>query len=532
MPHHVVVDGSNIATEGRSMPSLAQLNEAVLAFIAEHPDWLVTVVVDATFGHRIDPSEVKEFDAAVANNEIVAPPAGAVGRGDAFVLSIAHKVGATILSNDSYQEFHGQYDWLFGGERLIGGKPVPHIGWVFVPRVPVRGPISRQAMKDAKRKKAKDADTVRIGSPEASRPMPVPTAPPPGPAGGKAKDKDAPKDGGKGKKHDKAHDKPHDRKGEKKGDKKGGRGDAPDAVRAQVDPASAAPKAPTGSMPVNDLMPFLTFVEHHPVGSSVNAIVESYSSHGAYVRIGDVLGYVPLRAMADPAPRSAREFVKLGESMTLVVESYAPARRSIDLATPAMATSAAPLVASRPSRPARRRTDADATPTTTEAAPAAVPTSSDDIGAAASPKPVRKAAAKRASATPAVDAPTAPTPAEPAPARVGRATKRTAAPSPSVTDVEMPAPARSRRKPATATAPPATVTVTAKGTRTRRSSSAEAPTEPATSAPPTKPARGRRSASPVDAGTMTEPAAQPAPSPAKRARAPRATRVVDDGGAS
>ena len=29
--HHVVVDGSNIATEGRSLPSLAQLNEAVLS---------------------------------------------------------------------------------------------------------------------------------------------------------------------------------------------------------------------------------------------------------------------------------------------------------------------------------------------------------------------------------------------------------------------------------------------------------------------------------------------------------------------
>ena len=44
------------------MPSLKQLNEAVLAFIAENPDALITVVVDATFGHRIDASEVKEFD--------------------------------------------------------------------------------------------------------------------------------------------------------------------------------------------------------------------------------------------------------------------------------------------------------------------------------------------------------------------------------------------------------------------------------------------------------------------------------------
>ena len=52
-PQHVVVDGSNIATEGRSMPSLAQLNEAVNSYIADHPGVTVTVVVDATFGHRI-----------------------------------------------------------------------------------------------------------------------------------------------------------------------------------------------------------------------------------------------------------------------------------------------------------------------------------------------------------------------------------------------------------------------------------------------------------------------------------------------
>ena len=189
MPHHVVVDGSNIATEGRTHPSLQQLNDAVMAYLAEHPKVLVTVVVDATFGHRIDPKEVAEFDAAVANNELVAPPAGAIGRGDAFVLSIANKARATILSNDSFQEFHGQYAWLFDEGRLVGGKPVPHVGWVFVDRLPVRGPTSRKAMSEAKRRSsAKPADeTVRVGSPEASKPMPVPKAPPPGPRKAAAK---------------------------------------------------------------------------------------------------------------------------------------------------------------------------------------------------------------------------------------------------------------------------------------------------------------------------------------------------------
>src|SRR6476659_6962387 len=175
MPRHVVVDGSNLATEGRATPSLKQLNEAVMAYMSENPDALITVVVYATFGHRIDSKEVAEFDAAVSNNEIVAPPAGAIGRGDAFVLSIANKVNASILSNDSYQEFHGQYKWLFDEGRLIGGKPVPHIGWVFVNRLPVRGPTSRKAVSEAKRTRGAkpDGGVVRQGSAEANKPMPV-----------------------------------------------------------------------------------------------------------------------------------------------------------------------------------------------------------------------------------------------------------------------------------------------------------------------------------------------------------------------
>src|SRR5688572_7428001 len=171
--HRVVLDGSNIATEGRSLPSLVQLDEAVRAYRDEHPDAEIIVVVDATFAHRIDDSERAMFEEAAAHNELVYPPAGAIGRGDAFLLRIADKTDAVVLSNDSFQEFHGEFEWLFTKGRLIGGTPVPGVGWIFVPRTPVRGPKSREAVKEAKRGKA------RIGSKEASLPMPVPKAPPP-----------------------------------------------------------------------------------------------------------------------------------------------------------------------------------------------------------------------------------------------------------------------------------------------------------------------------------------------------------------
>jgi hypothetical protein len=380
-PSHVVVDGSNIATEGRSQPSLVQLNEAVMSFMEEYPDAAVTVVVDATFGHRIDKKEAKEFEEGIANNELVAPPAGAVGRGDAFVLAIAQKSNAAILSNDSFQEFHGDYDWLFDEGRLIGGKPVPHVGWVFVNRSPVRGPVSRKATggKGAKRGSKKEKPESKRGgrkaSEAASQPMPVPKSPPPGRT-------------------------------------------ADDESRDDDDRAAARSSAPKGGEAVNELMPFLEFVEHHPVGTSVNGTVESYSSHGAYISIGEngVRGYVPLRLMADPPPTSARKVMKIGESVTLVVVSFAPLRRSIDCAMPDMAQAAiaaaqqeqeaeraAEESEARPARkrPTKKRAASEETPEAEAEKPAGKKRAAKKAPAkktAAKKTPAKKSAAKKAPA--------------------------------------------------------------------------------------------------------------------------------------
>jgi hypothetical protein len=82
---------------------------------------------------------------------MITPPAGAVGRGDGFILRIAEKSGAVVLSNDSFQEFHAERPWLFEPGRLIGGKPVPGVGWIFTPRTPVRGARSRSVTGRSRR---------------------------------------------------------------------------------------------------------------------------------------------------------------------------------------------------------------------------------------------------------------------------------------------------------------------------------------------------------------------------------------------
>lgn len=392
-PEHVVVDGSNIATEGRSLPSLEQLHEAVMSFMDEHPDTTITVVVDATFGHRIEKKEVKEFEEGISNNELVAPPAGAIGRGDAFVLSIAQKAHASILSNDSFQEFHADYEWLFDEGRLIGGKPVPHVGWVFVNRSPVRGPVSRKVTQGSKSKSSSRRGSKqtsggssrgdRSANRSANEPMPVPTSPPPGPP-----------------------------------------------TRSEEPEPAARKASPRGGDPVNELLPFLEFVEHHPVGTSINGTVESYSSHGAYIAIGDqgVRGYVPLRLMASPAPTSARKVMRLGESVTLVVVSFAAARRSIDCAVPDMAEAA---IADAQDEADDRREDSQIDEPATKKAPAkkAVankPAVKKDSAkktsakrAAAKKTPAKKAPAKRATAKKAAakKAPARKAPARKAPAK-------------------------------------------------------------------------------------------------------------------
>ena len=301
---HVVVDGSNIATEGRSLPSLKQLDEAVREFLIENPDDVVTVVVDATFGHRISPDERDLFEEAEGGGEIVSPPAGAIGRGDAFLLRVADRVGAVVLSNDSFQEFHGEYEWLFDKGRLIGGKPVPGVGWIFTPRTPVRGPKSRESVKEAKRKRHADRATEAQES---------------------------------------GLDMAAERSRGYVGERKLQRAIAA-AVEEAVEPAKGGRKRRRRrrgseglSEPLNEPLKFITFIAANQLGDEVEGTVEEFSSHGAFVSVDGARCYVPLSAMSRVAPRSAREVLRKGERRAFVVQAFDAMRRGIELALPGFA---------------------------------------------------------------------------------------------------------------------------------------------------------------------------------------------------
>ncbi len=311
---HVVVDGSNIATEGRTTPSLRQLDDAVTTFMEEHQVDTITVVVDATFPNRIDQSERAEFEAALLAGELVTPPAGTIGRGDAFILQVAEKVDATVLSNDSFQELHATRPWIFDEGRLIGGKPVPGVGWVFSLRTPVRGPVSRRTTREA-RSKDRPRPPVERESVEQTD----------GRSGRR-----------RGSRSNGAADASTDTRDQRRGAQR-----STDATRnanntnntnnteSRGDRRGASRKP---SEPLNEPLHFLEFVSEHPIGSTLQGTVESFSSHGAYVRVGNARCYSPLKLLGDPAPRTARDVLRLGDEHTFAVFSIDTPRRGIDLA--------------------------------------------------------------------------------------------------------------------------------------------------------------------------------------------------------
>ena len=308
----VVVDGSNIATEGRVTPSLAQLDEAVRAYIEENPGADVIVVVDATFEHRVPASERAAFGEAILAGEVVTPPAGAIGRGDAFILKIADRIDAVVLSNDSFQEFQEEYPWLFDEGRLVGGKPVRGVGWVFTTRLPVRSPkVLRQAKKAAKatvepaaKRAAKKAPAKAAASPaKAPAKRAAKTAPPPvAPAGPTAK--------------------------------RAAKKSTPPAPEAAPEPAVALRR---GRHPVNPEPEFTRFLAAHRIGAKLTGEVVTFTSHGAVVTVevrggGRVECYAPTASLGSPPPARARDVLSRGERHAFRLVAVDPERRIAELA--------------------------------------------------------------------------------------------------------------------------------------------------------------------------------------------------------
>ena len=369
----VVVDGSNMATEGRSDPSLAQLDEVLRAFRAENPRAELIVVADATFAHRVAASERSRFHERESEGTIVTPPAGAIGRGDAFILKIADRITGVVLSNDSFQEFHHLYPWLFDEGRLIGGKPVPGVGWIFTPRLPVRGAKSVRAAKKAALAAAPPTPaepvpaaparrTSRRRSPEppveAVAAEPVPAAPAKRASRSRTSTPAEPAPAAPAKRASRSRTSTPAEPAPAAPARRTSRRRSPEPVAVEPVPAAPArrtsrrrsPEPPVEAVPsaprsqrrehgaVNDERAFAALVAAVPVGAEVDGTVRSFTSHGAVVDVrvngADVECYAPTALLGDPAPARAREVLTRGEVRRFRLISVDPVRRIGEVGLP------------------------------------------------------------------------------------------------------------------------------------------------------------------------------------------------------
>jgi ribosomal protein S1 len=331
----VVVDGSNFATEGRVTPSLAQLDEAVRAFIDEHPNAEVIVVADASFEHRVAPNERARFKGAELAGEIVTPPAGAIGRGDAFILKIADRIKGVVLSNDSFQEFHDDYPWLFDEGRLIGGKPVKGVGWVFTPRLPVRNIKTSRPVKKLSvtlSDGAKPSIGTTLTPVKSTRAKKVPTKVP-------TKVAKVPRKAKKSLKVVEAEKKPA--KATRSSLVKVAK--APPKAKKVTKSIEAPPSPPPavalrrGRHPVNPDTDFAFFRASHRIGSRVEGEVTAFTSHGAVIKVALKSGqsiecYAPTTSLGTPAPARARDVLKRGDRRTFRLVTVDAERRIAELA--------------------------------------------------------------------------------------------------------------------------------------------------------------------------------------------------------
>ena len=242
----------------------------------------------------------------MAANEIITPPAGAIGRGDAFVLR--SRVGPmptccpTTRSRSSTPTTRGSSSraasWAASRCPTWAG-----CSWAR----PVRGPASRRSVSEARKAIKATKATKRPKATKAAKAKKARRPPA------------AARDRSPGAEAAPCHEGPT--------------GDGAATRRRRARPRTRRPSAPPATdtaepatnraakdvSPYNEALPFIEFIADHPVGSEVEATVERFSSHGAYVLAGDARGYVPLRNLADPHPAQRREVLNLGERRRFVV---------------------------------------------------------------------------------------------------------------------------------------------------------------------------------------------------------------------
>jgi hypothetical protein len=105
----VVVDGANVAYAEKSASGAPRVSNLVAACkLLKERGYTPIIIVDAALYHDID--DPSQLDGLLEKQEIHQAPAGTDA--DYFVLEMADRYDAWVLTNDAYTEYRNAYTWI------------------------------------------------------------------------------------------------------------------------------------------------------------------------------------------------------------------------------------------------------------------------------------------------------------------------------------------------------------------------------------------------------------------------------------
>lgn len=106
----IVVDGANVAWEEQTKDDKPKVSNIIAMRQAlEKAGYDPLIIIDASLRHDID--DPKQLESLIDDQHIRQSPAGT--EADYFVLQIAKQQDAQVVSNDMFEKYRDDHDWIW-----------------------------------------------------------------------------------------------------------------------------------------------------------------------------------------------------------------------------------------------------------------------------------------------------------------------------------------------------------------------------------------------------------------------------------
>lgn len=106
----IIVDGANVAWSEQSSDRKPKVSNIVAMRRALEEDGLdPIIIIDASLRHDID--DANQLEGLIDGQHVRQSPAGT--EADYFILMTADQQNANIISNDTFEKYRDDYDWIW-----------------------------------------------------------------------------------------------------------------------------------------------------------------------------------------------------------------------------------------------------------------------------------------------------------------------------------------------------------------------------------------------------------------------------------